>query len=453
MADAAPAGAFRLRLEDPAGFHARDANTSAPVPATYVSPPIVGPPVLVEMPAESLLVGSEGALPPVVIIGTSDLTAMRATLNHPGGPGTARLLLSDLRVQLRDQGGGPLVPSTFLDRLRVLRDQIEIGINADPPSTGSSLPLPLANMLLEPGETVEIELEIDIKDTAPTSHLELWISGAGIGVVDATSGAGIQPWPLPGEELPLTSGVAQLMSPPRELEVSLESRLPTVLSADGNELGGDREYRPLPVGAAMTRLLAYLEGDLWADSGSLAPDHQVVEFVLGEPLLLGPGAPFELELRAILRESPAVGTFRIGLADSGVSVVQPASALLAIALEAAEGTFPIWTEAGSFSANTLEASYSNFPNPFAAGRETTAFVYYLPTPGQVTITIWSPRGEHVVTLVDQVSRSAGLHQSDHWDGRNGRGDLVISDVFLAELQVQYGSGDATRLLRKVAVVR
>jgi hypothetical protein len=269
------------------------------------------------------------------------------------------------------------------------------------------------------------------------------------------------------------------MSPPRELQVSLESRLPTVLAADGNELplgeitllntavpgsesitverlalmSADREYRQQPVGAAMTRLLTYLEGDLWADSGPLAPDHPVVEFVPGEPLLLNPGIPLDLELRAILRENPAVETFRIGLADSGVSVLQPASALLAIALQAAEGTFPIWTEAGSFSANTLEASYSNFPNPFAAGRETTAFVYYLPTPGEVTITIWSPRGEHVVTLVDHVSRSAGLHQSDHWDGRNGRGDLVISDVFLAELQVQYGSGGTTRLLRKVAVVR
>jgi hypothetical protein len=59
----------------------------------------------------------------------------------------------------------------------------------------------------------------------------------------------------------------------------------------------------------------------------------------------------------------------------------------------------------------------------------------------------------VLTLVDDLLRSAGLHQSDQWDGRNGRGDVVISDVFLAELLADYESGGHTRLLRKVAVVR
>jgi hypothetical protein len=480
IADSADVGAFRLRLGDPVDFRVRDANTGEPVSANYLSAPILGQTVFVESPAESLLVGGTSAMPPAVTIGTTGLTAMRVSLRHPGMPETARIRCDRLTVEVRDQVGEPVVPATFLDRLRVVRGAIEIGTNPDPPATGSSVPVPMSTILLGPGETAELELLIDLKATAPTSYLELWIQGASIEVFDATSGLAVDVRPMTGQELPLTSGLAQLQPPPRELQVTLESQLPRVLAADANQVpvgrielvntaaqgsgpitvdhltlrGGDRGFNPVPVGVAVTRVYAYLDDVLWAESGALAVEQVEAELNAPAPLLLDPGTPRELELRLLLREDPATQTLRLAVGDSGVGVVQPASALLAVVVEPTPGaSFPLWTAAGSFSASTLEESYSNFPNPFAAGREATSFVYYLAAAGRVTLRIWSPRGEHVLTLVDDLLRSAGLHQSDQWDGRNGRGDVVISDVFLAELLVDYESGGHTRLLRKVAVVR
>ena len=115
--------------------------------------------------------------------------------------------------------------------------------------------------------------------------------------------------------------------------------------------------------------------------------------------------------------------------------------------------FPLATETGTLTAAGLEESYANFPNPFEAGREETTFVYSLSGDAAVTLRLLTPHGESVVTLLDGVSRAAGLHQDDRWDGRNGRGDVVRNGVYLAELVVEYSNGSRERVLRKVAVVR
>jgi hypothetical protein len=145
---------------------------------------------------------------------------------------------------------------------------------------------------------------------------------------------------------------------------------------------------------------------------------------------------------------------RIGVDRADVGVVQPASALLAINVGPEAGlAFPLWTESGVLALANLEASYVNFPNPFAAGREATTVTYYMPSPGRVTLRVFTPRGEVVRTLLDGAPRAAGQQQSDRWDGRNGRGDVVLNGVYVAELEIHFDDGGAKRLRRKLAVVR
>ncbi len=145
---------------------------------------------------------------------------------------------------------------------------------------------------------------------------------------------------------------------------------------------------------------------------------------------------------------------RVGLEQSGIGVVQPVIPVLAVSVNPAPGqVFPMWSEAVSLTPADLRDSYSNFPNPFAAGRQSTAFVYYLPSDAQVTLRIWTSRGDEVLTLLSNVSRNAGLHQEDQWDGRNGRGIAVVNGVYVAELSVRFADGSADRVLRKLAVVR
>jgi hypothetical protein len=155
-----------------------------------------------------------------------------------------------------------------------------------------------------------------------------------------------------------------------------------------------------------------------------------------------------------MRAGAAISGLRLGFAAADVHVVQPPGQLLQVAVQAADGqTFPFWTEAGNFSSASLEESWSNFPNPFAAGRQRTTFAFYLPQPGQVTLKLWTARGKAVRTLLDATALPAGLHQDRNWDGRNGRGETVTNGVYLAEIVVRYEDGTTARTLRKVAVVR
>jgi len=125
-----------------------------------------------------------------------------------------------------------------------------------------------------------------------------------------------------------------------------------------------------------------------------------------------------------------------------------------VPVRASDGnTLPFWTEASSLAAADLAASYINFPNPFAAGREATHFAFQLPQAATVTLRLWTPRGESVITVLDDEALASGLHQDLDWDGRNGRGTVVRNGVYLAELKVRYDDGSSERLLRKVAVVR
>jgi hypothetical protein len=161
-----------------------------------------------------------------------------------------------------------------------------------------------------------------------------------------------------------------------------------------------------------------------------------------------------IELRIVPQPLPSAKAFRLGIDAAGIGVVQPGSALLTVRVSPEAGfAFPSWTETGSFTPASLEESWSNFPNPFAAGREATSFVYYLATDAQVTLRLWTPNGDGVATLLDRAARGPGLHQDERWDGRNGRGDVVRNGVYVAELIVTYADGSTERTRRKVAVVR
>jgi hypothetical protein len=270
-----------------------------------------------------------------------------------------------------------------------------------------------------------------------------------------------------GAELPLLSGLADLVPPSRELEAGLQSTMPASLVADGDTIhagvlrlentagessdsisvaylvltASDRGLAALPIGRAAERILAYAGGVLWGESAALTPDSTQATLVPGAALAIPAGAAIAVEIHAVLRAAaagaPPPESFRVGCDGSGAGVVQPASALLRIQVRPAPGqSFPLWTEAGTFGASDLAGSYSNYPNPFAAGRRSTTFAYYLERTGRVTLRILTPRSEPVATLVRNEARPAGMNEGDAWDGRNGNDD-----------------GTRARALRKVAVVR
>jgi hypothetical protein len=315
--------------------------------------------------------------------------------------------------------------------------------------------------------------------SAPSTLFELTLHGSGLPAKDANTGKLAAVATETGQEFPLSSGLTRLAAPARILEAGLVDHMPPSLATDGTETpvgdvtllnaaaagsGGivvdhmvieaaNAARVAIALGAGVTRVALYHGGALWATSATLTPD-SLTATLGGAPLYLAPGAPTALELRLVPRMSSPLASFRVGFAGQDVGVAQPSNPLLAIAVQPPAGAaFPLWTATTSFAPANLEASYSNFPNPFAAGREPTTFAYYLPGPGRVSLRLWSARGEHVVSLLDNAARGAGLHQDDAWDGRNGRGLVVTNGVYIAELLVHLDDGTSKRLVRKVAVVR
>ncbi|HEY2954928.1 MAG TPA: hypothetical protein VGK89_06750 [Candidatus Eisenbacteria bacterium] len=479
IAAAAVPGAFRLRLVDATQVDARDASTREPVPVVLASDPLPGPALIVEARADSLLVRGTPRFPADTRAGDTNVPAISITLHHPGTAGTAPLRMDSLTILSRDERRQPLAPSSRLARLRVLWDGIEAGVRPDPPSSGEATGITLGGRMLFPGDSATLEVQADLSATAPAGFLELSIFADGVVGRDANLGTRAAVVPEAGE-LPLVSGLTRIQAPPRTLVAGLASLMPAALAGDGREVaavtltltnaasagagdisveglaleGAGRNLAAVPLGAFATRVTAYVGGAPWAQSATLSSDSVTATLSAAAPLAISPGAPIEVELRLACRPGVSKGAIRLGLRAAGVRVIQPGSALLQIQVQPAPGSaFPLWSEAGTFGAQDLEASYSNFPNPFPAGRGATSFAYYLRGPARAWLRLTALDGQTVVTLLEGAHRDAGEHQEDRWDGRNGDGRTVRNGVYVAELLVRYDDGTSARALRKVAVVR
>ena len=101
----------------------------------------------------------------------------------------------------------------------------------------------------------------------------------------------------------------------------------------------------------------------------------------------------------------------------------------------------------------LGPGFGDAQGPFAGGRQSTTFAYYLREAARVTLRIVAANGEGVATLLNDAPRPAGMNQIDLWDGRNGVGRVVRNGAYIAELTVTFDSGSRDRVRRKVAVVR
>jgi hypothetical protein len=477
LAPTASLGVWRLALADSSTFDASDPNSGHRVLVSYAAPLLQGDSVTVEIPADSILVAGTPRMPPAVGVGAAGVVAIEATLRHPGAARTAAVRLDSLVVRCVDESRNPVAPGPVIERMHVLWNGVEVASLADPPSGGNVMALALPALQIEPGARDTLTLALDFEAAAPTGTFELVLSAAGLFATDADTRLAVAVAPDSGFELPILSGLTRISAPARTLIVDLADRMPAALAADGAEVtagiltlensatpgsgsvgvdhmtirASDATRASTPIGARIAMVRLYRQGALWSESG-LAPADTVAA-LSGASLDVAPQSPIALELRFVPR-ARAIGGLRLGLLASDVGVIQPTNPLLAIAVQAPAGkAFPQWTELGSFTAASLEASYANFPNPFAAGREPTRFTYWLPAPAEITLVMWTMRGERVTTLLDRVSRGAGLHQGDAWDGRNGRGDVVTNGVYVAEMRVRLASGEGRRLLRKVAVVR
>ncbi len=466
---------LRFRLEDSQSVDARDANTGGAITVLYTGDEAPTGELDVESVAESVEVAGQAMFPEQLAIGSRGVEALRVQLRHPGGEDVGRIEIRGLIAQFWNQNRDGVIPGDVVSAMWAQENDEIVGLISPVPRTGTSAGFELSGILLEPGQTRAISLYVDIDAGAAAGWLELTLGSEQISAYDVNSNRPVDVSAEAESELLVFSGLTQLTAPPRELYVEIESAMPAALVRDGGEVvvgdlvfshPADEGSGPIqvehitvrfadesgeaPMSAEIKQVSLYRNDELW---GRFKVRDEETAKVEGESLFLSEGEEARFEMRVVFEEAGESKQASFGLLADDIGIVQPEGAAFLIEARGKTGSpFPLWTASGSFGSIDLEASYGNFPNPFAAGRESTNFVYYLPESGRVSLKVWTLRGKEVATLVNNREAEAGLHQTVVWDGRNGNGDLVVNGVYLAELEVKMGSR-SEKILRKVAVVR
>ena len=476
----APVGAYRLAVDDVAGWDARDANSGEPVSVNANPMPLLAEPLAVVTPAALVHLGGRPSGLPELTEGALDQPVLEIDLRHPDEAGTAPVAVDTLRLRCVDGLGVGLATDTFLTRVSIRAGGEVVGAVLPTDDPAGYLAVSVAGVSVAPASMLTLEVAVDLLDGAGVESFAFLHGTEDVSAVDAHLHTPVEVTADAGVVVPLSTGARVIRVAADELIVGVEDLMPVVISVLGGETPVMRLEleNPAPVvagnlvvdglvvrtrgdaksavslGDLAHELLAYHGDDLWGTSGTLARGDSTAVISPPTPLELGPGVVDELEIRVVLVAEPAAATLTLGLNLDDISARQPEGDLVDVSVLPASGqVFPFWTAPGTVSAASLEESYSNFPNPFAAGREATTFVFALDAAATVDLRLYTPRGELVRTLLDGADLPAGLYQDVDWSGRNGRGETVRNGVYVAELKVRFEDGTSARLRRKVAVVR
>ena len=100
--------------------------------------------------------------------------------------------------------------------------------------------------------------------------------------------------------------------------------------------------------------------------------------------------------------------------------------------------------------------YSNYPNPFKAGKEKTTIEYYLEKEAKVTISIYDLLGQLVRRIeIPKGAREGGREGRNEvfWYGRNERGKVVANGGYYCVVEADTGTGKHMKKVRKIMVIK
>ncbi len=468
----ATASSLRLELAAATDVVTRDAVSGVLVPVEPVPadpmPRTLGLATL-ETAAVDAIAGIVSRTPASSFPGAASVAVADVVIRDVDPVGSAAIELTQLVVRTLDDAGNGLVPRGVLRALRVRQAGVIVASAPAIPDAGAAISIPWTSpVAIAPGDSVALTLEADLVSPLEHAWVRFAFDADALRLRDANDPS--RPL-LPAGSLPFASDLIRIVTAPTQVALGVTTGPPANVTrgASGAALLGlqiahpgnanqaalalstlvvrvqDANAKPLAATsfasaarlvAAGTVVAATLAGDsLQFDLAALAP--------------LAPAAALDFALELDIRAAPATDDVRLVIGNSALVATSGGNTLTAVGLD---GRTLLYTSPTvHVLAPTVEASFSNYPNPFVAGRESTHIAFYLPADARVTAEIYTLTGDRVVRLIDGRALPAGLFDTLLWDGRNGAGQFVRNGTYLLRLQIDGPQGG--RYLRKLAVLR
>jgi len=472
------ADGFSVALVDSLDIAVRDVNSGRPAdvradPSGSEGFPMSSGRALFRDPLREIVVAGSGLLGERITAGGQRVPAIRVMLRHPGNAGESPASLDSVTIRFLDETGRAIKPGNHLSAIRIGSGDSELATVYVTAEHSSDIPFRFSTpMFVEPGSADTFDISIDLDESPTPGRFQMHVNAAGLDIVDATDGRrGID---LLGN-FPLTSGLARVIFPAQQVLFEAVGLLPANVAA-GEEIDVFRlRFSRVPGmtacrafvrsiafdvldrnGASIDPVNVIADVRMTDDSGDIGTTWTVaggrLRIDITDTVSVADGEVRACTFKMRLAPNPSVSVLSLRVSvPEDVSCTDEATGG-AVAVSAASGAFPFSSGRAAILGRDLAASFSNYPNPFVVGRETTRITFYLPTDGAVTLKVYTVTGEPVRTIADVAALKTGLHQEFSWDGRNGRGETVLNGVYYLFFKATL-DGREHVYKRKVAVVR
>jgi uncharacterized repeat protein (TIGR01451 family) len=470
---------FYVVLAGPEAVDARDNNDgrfvtiAAGPPASF---PVESSTLLFQPPASGLSASHSSRVPRDILPSTFSVPLMDLVYTHADSLASS-IEVDSLAMAFVDMSGSPLFPGNYFSQLCVIRGPDTLAVLSSLSSSNHIAEARLTqSVTIDPTGTEVFRIYVSSKGVYTPAEFRVRVDREHVIAADANT----------GERITQVAGGFPFFSDASRLQLAGDAVSCGVVSTLPPNVTGEESALPVfdlivrndsPTGYTPTVLrglnvgmrgwkgatldptdfvsgATLMMGDSVLAAATVDPVGGIVFAVPDSTVVTGPGGADTLAVWVDL-DAPGEETFRFVISDTVDIDVRDAVTEGAIAAGTIDDTgYPLATALTHVLGASQTEAFTNYPNPFAAGRQTTRITFYLDEPSLVTLKLYTLWGAPVKTLIDGETRPPGLHQDVTWGGVNGDGDVVNNGVYYLVLDIQPSAGGTTRSTkRKVGVIR
>ncbi|PKL90823.1 MAG: hypothetical protein CVV21_11105 [Candidatus Goldiibacteriota bacterium HGW-Goldbacteria-1] len=476
---------FIISLNEPSSFLAYDFYTIKTVTVAASAVDTTGFPIYsnfttLQKNCSEISASFTDIIPLTINEGQVNVPLVKMILNNPGNSLTASGQVYNLKLQVTDNSGTPIIPSSLFSKISVtdLSGTIIYGIkDSTIESSGSIINIPLINSVgiaSASSATVTVRANISSSTTADDFRIVIVPSSDilardinSFSPASVTSASSVYTSPSALLSSSLKAGVTPLM--PKTLysgqadvaimQISLSSPLSfgegntimaygitlTARNIDGASVNADAFFSSIKVSILSPAV---------SDSAVISAfSSDTIYIPFSSPIPLTSTASTIITVTGDIKDNAAAGNVRLVLnSAAAIGVYQYLDPLKPVAVSAALGqTFPMSSGTGAIAGASEKLSFSTYPNPFKYGSK-AALSYYLDTASEVTIKIYDLAGRMVRTIMENNILPAGARENDFWDGKDNNGRTVLAGTYLAKIEA-VSAGKTKTETKKITLIK